>query len=467
MNPVGKGIKFKGKPYLLSFTFCVFLISSGQPILNLKKVPLLGDTTEEILFTIASEKPETLVYEVFFGDGEVYRSSFVSAEIEVGHWYKKPGIYRVKIVAHNKKGEVVTESIGLEIKERLSLFEISLPSATISTPALDKHDNLYLGLEDNALVSFRQDGTYRWTFSTRNSVYATPVVFREKVIFGSLDSTLYCLDTTGKLIWSFLAGGEIYQPVATDGERIFLVTDDGNLFCLTMNGKLLWQRKIASEPSPVTIGERHIYLTADGVYSLTRDGKLVFVWKTPDEDLFLTGSVLTPDGSLIAGCENGNLYCLNQKGELIWKAPTLEEDPIRCEVVFKGDTLIFGADDGVLYKKGKLGSLIPFFSTDGEIIASPMITEDGRIFIFSDDGYLYCLREDGQLLFRKEIAYSEKGFFVTPSLVSIRKGILLATSWDGTLFAFLANINQKAAVWRTYRGNYARQGRITKVENEW
>lgn len=459
-------------PYLL---LTLYSLIFSQSVLNLKKVPLLGDTTEEIIFTIAFEKPETIAYEVFFGDGEVYRSSFVSGEIEVGHWYKKPGIYPVKVSAHSKKGVTVTESLWIEVKEKLSLFEIPLPSATISTPALDGNDNLYLGLEDNALISFRKDGTHRFTFPTRNAVYATPVVFQEKVIFGALDSTLYCLDTTGRLIWSFPAGGEIYQPAATDGEKIFFVNDDGNLFCLTMKGKLLWQKKIAPEPSPVTIGEKVIYLTADGVYSLTKDGKLLFTWKTPDEDLFLTGCVLVGDGSLIAGCENGSLYCLNQRGELIWKAPTPEEDPIRCEGVFKGDTLIFGADDGVLYKKGKLGSLIPFFSTDGEIIASPMITGDGRVFIFSDDGYLYCLREDGQLVFRKEVAYSEKGFFVTPSLTLIRserKGVLLVTSWDGTIFAFPTTESQEPKgrsqyYWRTYRGNYARQGRIPKGENEW
>ncbi|MEO0098304.1 MAG: PQQ-binding-like beta-propeller repeat protein [candidate division WOR-3 bacterium] len=452
---------------LIPFSFPLIIIFFtypfvfAQPVLNLKKVPLFGDTTEEVLFTISTEKPETLVYEVFFGDGEVYRSSFVSGEIEVGHQYKKPGVYWLKVAGHSKKGFTAVESLAIEIKERLALFEIPLPSATISTPALDENDNLYLGLEDNALISFRKDGAFRFSFSTRNSVYATPIVFRDKVIFGALDSTLYCLDTTGKLLWQFSAGSEIYQPAATDGERIFFVTDDGQLFSLSLGGKLLWKKKVASEPSPVTIDEKgQIFLTADGIYSFTRDGKMLFSWQTPNEDPFLTGCQLSPDGYLLAGCEDGFLYALNKKGELLWKAATPEEDPIRCEGVFRGDTFLFGADDGVLYKKGRYGGLIPFFTTDDEIIASPVVTEDGRVFLFSDDGYLYSLREDGQLLFRKEIAYSEKGFFITPSLTLTRDGILLATSWDERIFAFPAGRVHSPHLWHTYRGVFSREGRV-------
>ncbi len=437
--------------------------SEGKRRINLSKVPLMGDTTEEVIFFVSPQNKETLAYEISFGDGERYRSSFTPLEIEAQHLYKKPGRYQIIIAVYDRKGKLGEETTAIEISPQLFLYKIELPSATISTPALDGADNIYLGLEDNALISFKKDGTFRFSFSTRNSVYATPILFNDKVLFGALDSSLYCLDTTGRLLWQFPAKGEIYQAAATDGKKIVFVTDDGQVFCLTMNGKLSWQGKIGPEPlSPTIDKEGNIFITADGVYGFSPSGKPLFLFKTAEEDAFLTPGVLTPGGLILAGCENGYLYCLNRKGELLWKAPTEEEDCIRCEGIFKGDTFFFGADDGVLYKKGRYGTPVKFFATDGEIIASPVITKDGRIFIFSDDGYLYCLREDGQLLFTKEVAYSEKGFFITPSLTLTSDGVLLVTSWDETLFAFPAEVSVNPSLWHTYRGNSQRQGRIEK-----
>uniref|UniRef100_A0A7C3YT24 PKD domain-containing protein n=1 Tax=candidate division WOR-3 bacterium TaxID=2052148 RepID=A0A7C3YT24_UNCW3 len=457
---------------LLSF----FLFASHEGVFNLKKIPLLGDTVEDVVFSLSLLRPDTCVYEIFFGDGERFHTSFLSTEYEVSHKFSLPGKYWVKLFAHSKKGfSYPPESILIEIRDNLFSRSIPLPSATISSPACDlKGNNFYLGLEDNALLSFRSDGTLRFSFQTKNSVYATPSVFGDRVFFGSLDSNLYCLDTSGNLLWSYKVSGEIYQAIATNGSFLVAVSDDGHIFCFSLSGKLLWEKRIGPEPSPPTIDEKgNIFLTADGVYGFSPKGKLLFFFQTSEKSLFTTGCVLSSDGSILTGNEDGYLYCLNKNGELLWKAPTPEEDPIRCEGIFYLDTFLFGCDDGTLYKKGRYGGLVPFWTTDGEIISSPVVSEDGFFFFFSDDGYLYCVRQDGQFVFKKEIAYSEKGFYITPSLLLTPDGILVATSWDEMVYLFDTkslsvyccppSVDRGPAshgkrIWHTYRGNSCRTG---------
>ncbi len=459
-------IAYRGIFILLLFLLSQLFGEEKKGLINLMKVPLMGDTTEEVIFYISSQKPgETLSYEVFFGDGNKHESPFTTGEIEASHRYTKPGVYKVKIIAKSRKGVVSEEETTIEIKDKLYLFRFELRSATISTPALDKQNNFYLGLEDNCLVSFNKEGNFRFQFPTSQPVFATPTVLDHQVIFGCLDSNLYCIDTTGKLLWKFRASGEIYSAPATDGKKIFFTSEDGGVYSLSRDGRLLWQKKISSEPSSPTLDkDGSIFITADGIYGFSAKGRELFAFTTPDKDAFLTPPVLSPDGlSLLAGCEDGYLYCIDKKGKLNWKAPTPDEDPIRCEGIFQGDTFLFGADDGVLYKKERYGGLKDFFTTDGEIIASPVITHDQRIFIFSDDGYLYCLRGDGRLIFSKEISYGEKGYFITPSPTLTSDGTLIVTSWDGEIFAFPASPVANPHLWHTYRANFHRTGSLNLI----
>ena len=449
------------KAHLITIFIFSFLFAQSQK-LDLTRVPLLGDTSEEVTFYInIHPKPaEEISFSIDFGDGFNYQSPLLgSGEIEVSHRYTQPGKYLIKIIAGTAQKELAREETEIEIKENIFSARWELPGATVSTPALDEHGNLYLGIEENALLSFSPSGSKRFSFMTRGPVLATPMVIGHRVIFGSLDSTLYCIDTTGFLLWQFPAASEIYSCPASDGKRIIFTTDDGGVVSIGLNGKLLWQKKIGPEPSSPTLDAKgNIYVSSDGVYKISPAGQILFKFSTPDQDAFLTAPILSPDGALFCGAEDGNLYCLNQRGELLWKAPTEEEDPIRCEGVFLGDTFIFGCDDGVLYKKERYGGLKKVFSTDGAIIASPVLTNDGKLFILSDDGLLYALAPDGRLLFSKEIAYSEKNYLITPSLTLTRDGILIITSWDDAIFTYPAGPAYKKSIWYTYRGNFQRTG---------
>ncbi|MBC8875579.1 MAG: PQQ-binding-like beta-propeller repeat protein [Planctomycetes bacterium] len=118
-----------------------------------------------------------------------------------------------------------------------------------------------------------------------------------------------------------------------------------------------------------------------------------------------------------------------------WSDPRLAFDRVSHPVVY-GKRLFLGSshDDTVVALDTETGEQRWRFHTDGPVRLSPAVA-DGRVYVTSDDGHLYCLAaESGELLWRFQGAPSKQKVLGNERLISMwsaRGGPVLA---DGRVY---------------------------------
>jgi outer membrane protein assembly factor BamB len=104
-----------------------------------------------------------------------------------------------------------------------------------SSPSVDKNGHIYVGASNFNFYSFKvvkNRLVKRWKFKkARGEIYSSPALYKDRLVFGSLDGSLYCLSkNTGKMIWKY----ETFSPIAASP----LITKDGKVLFGAKNGKL-------------------------------------------------------------------------------------------------------------------------------------------------------------------------------------------------------------------------------------
>jgi outer membrane protein assembly factor BamB len=67
---------------------------------------------------------------------------------------------------------------------------------------------LLLLLSCSPIVSWAQDGTEKWHFTTGGDVYSSPAIGTDGTIYvGSNDNNLYAINPDGTYKWHFTTGG--------------------------------------------------------------------------------------------------------------------------------------------------------------------------------------------------------------------------------------------------------------------
>jgi outer membrane protein assembly factor BamB len=110
----------------------------------------------------------------------------------------------------------------------------------------------------------------RWSQSTGGYVYASPAVWKERVLIGSYSGTFFSLDAaTGDVQWRFEANGPISGSASVIGNIVYFSTLEGRTYALNAaTGKRLWTFP-DGKYSPVVAGPDRLYLTGyTRLYSL-------------------------------------------------------------------------------------------------------------------------------------------------------------------------------------------------------
>lgn len=111
-----------------------------------------------------------------------------------------------------------------------------------SSPATDG-DVIVFGCDDGVVYAVdRESRIEKWRFKTGQSIFASPIITKQRVIVGSLDGKLYCLEIhTGKLVWSFDTKSKIFGSASTNDSLAFVGTTDGRCYALDItNGFVAW-----------------------------------------------------------------------------------------------------------------------------------------------------------------------------------------------------------------------------------
>lgn len=174
-----------------------------------------------------------------------------------------------------------------------------LNKASVASAALYKDLAIVAASDGHCRAYNIANGKLQWDFdSVRNFVQTRPLIYKDKVYFGSWGNDFYALDAaTGKRVWTWNSGAtnRMFSPAAcwpvATGDRVFIAAPDQYLTALDANtGKQLWRKHDKQEWVRESMG-----LSADSnlVYVKTMQGHILglnthasdqeVIWKSPLE----------------------------------------------------------------------------------------------------------------------------------------------------------------------------------------
>lgn len=281
----------------------------------------------------------------------------------------------------------------------------------------------------------------KWEFSATGPITAALALSEDGTLYaGSEDGFLYALDSTGTLQWKFYAGPIMAAPTIGPDGTVYVTNRRGRVFALNSTGTQQWQ---VDTYDGETWGKTGGAINSSYFYAPTRDGLCAIGlndgtirWKAGiGFDQY--GSVtLLPNGVLVFP-SRGRLEAANSDGETIWQYPEVTDEIVQKNggfpppgntfftsgIAWSADGTIMGSGGGAkMIALGSDGTYKWSFQTKGTAMnrATPVIAADSTIYEGSADSFLYAVNSDGS----QKWAFDTKGSIIaTPILAE-----------DGTVF---------------------------------
>ncbi len=211
------------------------------------------------------------------------------------------------------------------------------------------------------VIEVRPSGSVVWRFHAKRKVFTSPAVADDgTIVFGSQDHRAYALSPRGAEVWSLDLGADVDGgPTIDDAGDVYFGTDGGEVVKIHPDGTVAWRSGLGGYVrGPLSIARNGDALA--GVYGPTpREVRLA-----PDGTV--RGSMgITGTGALEFGVHGG----------------ALEDD---------AGSLVFGAQDDVLYVTDGAGALRWSYTTGGDVDAPATLLSDGTLVVGSDDGKVYA-----------------------------------------------------------------------------
>ena len=186
------------------------------------------------------------------------------------------------------------------------------------------------------------------------------------LFFGSDSGTVYSISHSGHLLWKFKTHGPIYASptLSSDGLTVYVGSDDQHLYALSNNGALKW-RYFAEKPIRSAVA-----VFGSSIYFATAPSPLIPSPNTPKE---VTGVFKTD-------AKTGFLISVSNYGESLWKFP-LPEGSSSSPLVDEEGMIYIGANDTKLYVVKPTGELKWNYKTTGRSMGTPGFDKDGTMFV--------------------------------------------------------------------------------------
>ncbi|XP_015241042.1 PREDICTED: acyl-CoA synthetase family member 4 isoform X1 [Cyprinodon variegatus] len=197
--------------------------------------------------------------------------------------------------------------------------------AVFSSPQLQSsHRRLYVASLGGRLLCLSLDsGAILWSYYRDKPFFSSPNVFSGHVVIGSVDGNICCLSDAGELRWQFQTKAPVFSsPSFVPGQqRLLCGSHDGRLYCLNCSdGSLVWtfqtSGKVYATPfvsEGFAVGSRGALVavaSTDGtVWILDAQNGCVLASHALPGELF--SSPVVWEQSLVIGCRNDYVYCLN------------------------------------------------------------------------------------------------------------------------------------------------------------
>ncbi len=301
------------------------------------------------------------------------------------------------------------------------------------------------------LPEIKNDLSMNWVFVPEKPNYtfnvprSNPLLYKDRIYFGSSDSCFYCLEQeTKKLIWKFttprLPKGILSSPAKVQ-DKIIFGAYTGSVYAVNMDdGSLLWENfdsdfigsspAIAEDLGLVFIGAEYAVPNQKGaLIALSLEtGKQI--WWQPLKQ-FLHGSpIYIPKYKTVAVGTNDRtvIYCNAQTGEKLWSFDAGGE--VKASLIFdeENDQIIFGSFDGCIYALNiHNGKKNWSYQTQAPIYTTPHKYQD-HIFCPSLDKHIHILKSSNGCLVKTHKTNGR--LYGTPAS---HNGVIWFGGNDGTL----------------------------------
>ncbi len=187
--------------------------------------------------------------------------------------------------------------------------------------------------------------------------------------------------------WEYDMGGNNFECASgiAGGDAVYMSTNTGKLYAFdNRSGNLLWNKVMGEKTTMPSYHEGTIFVGADGIlYALNTNGDVEWSY-----DADVSSRPVVDDDSVIAGCEDGNVYCLSpDNGKEIWsvelKSESYPSNIANKRVYVASGNNCYGID-------ARDGKILWTFETDGAITSSPL-AYGKTIYFGSWDTYMYAL----------------------------------------------------------------------------
>ena len=254
-------------------------------------------------------------------------------------------------------------------------------------------------------------GAPRWKYTAGEALATVPLIAGDLVLVASQSDTLFAVKRdTGALAWLYrrdAPAGFTIQRVSTPtvrGQSLWVGFSDGSLVSLELaDGTLRWEKSLAPgaggatrqfvdvDTTPVLDAAGHVYAAsyAGGLYCLDAETGDV-VWNSVAQGI--TSLLLHGEVVVATGDDRLDAY-LGDTGRLIWSRG-LEERAGLDTVLTKG-MLLVPIQRSLLFVDPSTGrTRLTWNPAEG--VSAPVQVVGGRVYVLSNNGYLYALRLDGR-----------------------------------------------------------------------
>ena len=277
---------------------------------------------------------------------------------------------------------------------------VDLGDAIEGSPVVD--DNVVFAAASNteqSLVAYDiVEGHFRWR-RTYGDIVVSPILYNQRLYFGTTGGEFYCIDRDGELVWKFSIPENIRRkgirssPAADQGNIVF-GADDGKIYCLdAVSGKPRWEyHSHAPIAAPPVIVDGRVFVgNLDGDFYSVNLADGVLAWKAEAGGaIYACATVL--DGSILVGTTGGFVLCWErQAGTQRWR--TNVGGVVDAGAVASGRNIYVGTlKKDLLALDGASGSILWSTTLDGRIKTSPIIGR-GRLFVATDEKMIVSLTQ--------------------------------------------------------------------------
>ena len=278
---------------------------------------------------------------------------------------------------------------------------------SVSTPAIADDGTVLFGSRDQRLYAVSPEGQKKWTFKTGGWVDASPAIGSDGTVYiGSWDRNFYAVTPEGKQRWVFKTGAQIVSSAAIDAAgNIYFGSHDGKLYSLRADGSKLWDfatgGPITSSPAVGREGEIY-FASVDGkLYRLNPNGSLRWALRTGG--MTASSPVLGMDGTIYISI-NQSHCAVSPQGTFRWQRPFWHPQPDyfgeSAAAVLSDDTIVFTGGDGfamTVPADDGVGKWYWNAWLAGPSYSSPLVAENGTVYVIGLAGQLYALQRHLQL----------------------------------------------------------------------